>query len=568
MSTKRRHLRWVPPLAVSIALVLSAGCGDDSSGPTLGNLVVTTATTGADLDPNGYTATVDNAVSQNIGTSASVTFSNLATGDYSVELTGLEDNCFVDGTNPRTVNVGTNGGATTFDVVCNSLTGNIETITSTTGVSVDPDGYTVEVDGVTSDPIGVNDTITVNDLDVGDHSVELTGVAVNCTVSGANPRIVTVPDDVPDPNGGTVQTTFAVNCVQALGDLTVQTSTTGIDLDPDGYTVTVDGTVNQPVGTNGNVTFPNLDVGSHTVLLTGIAANCSVTGNNPRTVDVQFGSNTEQFDITCQALGNIVFESDRDGNDEIYIMKADASGQTRLTSDPDIDQQPDLSTDGTRIVFASSRDISGNALDIFVMNSNGSGQTNLTNGAGSNNAAPAWSPDGSKIAFSRVSGGNRDIYVMDADGSNVARLTTDAATDDLPAWSPDGTKITFTSDRDGDLEVFVMNADGTNVLQLTTSPGVDGRPDWSPDGTKIAFTSDRSGNLDVWVMDANGSNQVNLTANAAFDGEASWSPAGTRIAFSSDRDGNMNIYVMNADGSNQTPITTDGARDSEPSWSN
>ncbi len=567
MSTRRRLSRWVPPLALGLALVVSAACGDDSSGPSLGNLVVTTVTTGADLDPDGYQVTVNSTITQNVGTSAQVTFSNLNTGDYTVELEGLADNCAVDGTNPRTVNVGSSGGSTTFDVVCNSLTGNVEAITSTTGVSIDPDGYTVEVDGVTSDPIGVNDTITIDDLDVGDHSVELTGVAANCTVSGDNPRTVTVPDDVPDPSGGTVQTSFAVNCVQALGDLTVQTSTTGTDVDPDGYTVTVDGGVNQPVGSNGSVTFTNLDVGQHTVVLTGIATNCTVTGNNPRTVDVQFGPNSELFEITCQALGNIAFESDRDGNEEIYIMKADGSGQTRLTSDPDVDQQPDLSADGTMIVFASSRDRVNDALDIFVMNSNGTGQTNLTNGAGSNNAAPAWSPTGDQIVFSRVTSGNRDIWVMDADGGNQTRLTTDAANDDLPAWSSDG-RIAFTSDRDGDLEVFVMNADGSNLQQLTSSAGVDGRPDWSPNAEQIAFTSDRSGNLDVWVMNDDGTGQVNLTSNAGMDGEASWSPAGTRIAFATDRDGNMNIYVMNADGSNQTAITTNGAREAEPSWSN
>jgi len=541
---------------------VSAGCGDDASGPGLGNLVVITATTGADADPSGYTVTVNNTVSQNIGTNASVTFSNLTSGDYTVELTGLEDNCSVNGTNPRTVNVGSNGGTTTFDVVCNSLTGNIEVITSTTGVSIDPDGYTVEVDSATSDAIGVNDTITVDDQDVGDHSVELTGLAANCTVSGDNPRTVTVPDDVPDSNGGTVQTTFAVNCVPALGNLTVATSTTGTDVDPNGYTVTVDGSINQSVGTNGNVTFTNLGVGDHTVLLTGIAANCTVTGSNPRTVGVQFGDNNETFDVTCEALGEIVFDSDRDGNREIYIMPADGSIQQRLTGDAATDRMPVFSPDNSQIAFSSDRD--GGTDDIWVMNKNGAGLVQLTSSW--RNIEPAWSPDGTQIAFTRNRNDVIDVHVMNTDGSNVTNLTNSASSrDDQAEWSPDGSKLVFRSNRDGGFGVWVMNSDGSGLLKLTN--GTSGNPTWSPDGTKIAFVSDRSGNLDIWVMDANGANQVNVTMNPAQDGEPAWNPTSGRITFSSDRDGNPDIYAMDADGTNVVRLTNSAGNDLWPSWS-
>src|SRR5213078_4368995 len=107
----------------------------------------------------------------------------------------------------------------------------------------------------------------------GDHSVALSGVAGNCSVSGANPRTVTVP------SGGTVSTTFSVSCAPTgggTGSLTVTTSTTGSDLDPDGYTVTLDGgATSQPIATNGSVSFTG-PAGDHTVALSGMAGNCTV----------------------------------------------------------------------------------------------------------------------------------------------------------------------------------------------------------------------------------------------------------------------------------------------------
>ena len=94
---------------------------------------------------------------------------------------------------------------------------------------------------------------------------------------------------------------------------------------------------------------------------------------------------------------------------------------------------------------------------------------------------PAWSPDGTKIAF--ASDGARalnhgDIFVVNSDGSGRTNLTNDPASDDLPAWSPDGTKIAFVSTRGGAHSIFVMNADGTGVTRLTNNAGYDGEPAW------------------------------------------------------------------------------------------
>ena len=231
------------------------------------------------------------------------------------------------------------------------------------------------------------------------------------------------------------------------------------------------------------------------------------------------------------------------------------------------------------IAFCSDRAKQGGNCDIFVMKTDGDQPRNLTADPMSDDYSPAWSPDGTKIAFSSERLGNQEIYVMDADGENLVQLTRHRAYDASPSWSPDGRKIAFTSDRDhlfvvgpgqiGDTEIYVMNADGKNIVRLMKFGGWNHEPSWSPDGRKIAFVSEpnRSGNLEIYVMEANGKNPVRLTRNPGWDADPSWSPDGTKIAFESRRNENMDIYTIETDGGNLVRLTKDPASDSSPSWS-
>jgi len=260
--------------------------------------------------------------------------------------------------------------------------------------------------------------------------------------------------------------------------------------------------------------------------------------------------------------GKITFESKRDGNTEIYIMNSDGSSQMNLTNNLAEDDDPTFSPDGQQIAFASTRD--GN-YEIYVMNSDGSNQTRLTSHS-ANDLTPAFSPDGTKITFASARAGNLEIYVMNTDGSNPIRLTNNPAIDRAPAFSPDGTKITFRSNRDGNDEIYLMNADGLNPINLTNNLADDFGPAFSPDGAKIAFTSTRDGNDEVYAMNIDGSGQTNLTNSPLGDNYPSFSPDGTKIAYRSARDGNREIYIMNADGTNQTRITNEPAEDLDPDW--
>lgn len=257
-----------------------------------------------------------------------------------------------------------------------------------------------------------------------------------------------------------------------------------------------------------------------------------------------------------------------DHNGHIYIMNPDGSNQIRLTTDPANEQQPVWSPDGTRIAFAKEVFYS---LQIFVMNADGSGATQLTNEG--HNYAPAWSPDGAQIAFSRYGQG---IFVMNADGTNVRQLTT--GTDDWgPDWSPNGNLIAFTRDVDesnysGNLDIFIMDADGTDLTNLTDNPSNDSQPNWSPDGTKMVYVRQLAKYTDeIFVMNADGTGRTRLTFSDNWDWNLGprWSPDGQLIVYYRRPipwEVEPDIFMMNADGSNQMNVTVTVGGDYSPDW--
>ena len=190
------------------------------------------------------------------------------------------------------------GTLTDGDIVLGApapTTGDLNVAATTTGGTHDPDGYTVTVDGSTSQPLPTNGgNVTFAGLSAGDHSVTLSGVAAHCTVSEGAARTISVPA------GGTASMTFSVSCAQLAGDLTVHVSTSGVNLDPDGYMVTLDGSNPRTVAINGSVTYSSLPNGNYAVSISGLAANCR-TSDNPRTVAVPAGGTVStNFTVICE----------------------------------------------------------------------------------------------------------------------------------------------------------------------------------------------------------------------------------------------------------------------------
>jgi Tol biopolymer transport system component len=280
----------------------------------------------------------------------------------------------------------------------------------------------------------------------------------------------------------------------------------------------------------------------------------------------------------------IAFESNRTGNYQIYVMNANGTLQTQLTLDR-ANFDPAWSPGGGQLVIERDN-ATGNYADIWVMNQNGKNLRQLTNMKGPSRN-PAWSPGGNQIAFqySKDPAGPYTIYLADVTswatvkkpkpltlGKGVTFLADNGS---HPAWSTRGDRIAFDSTRSGNSEIWVVGANGKGLQQLTKTPNgaLSVNPAWSPGDKTIAFASNRSGGYQIWVMNAKlGSSPTRLTGKSPSDGQnfdPSWSPDGKTIVFASNRKGNLQLYSMNADGSKPTRLTTNAAVDLAPNfWQN
>ena len=252
-------------------------------------------------------------------------------------------------------------------------------------------------------------------------------------------------------------------------------------------------------------------------------------------------------------------------NGQIVTVDTDGKRSGRLNTSwfytpgaPGWAMEPAWSPDGSKIAFAGFLNPVGAATatkvgpprgsEIFVVNANGSGLMQLTRNT-ANDEGPAWSPDGTKIAFSS----DNQIYMMEADGTNVRRLTQDGAFDSDASWSPDGRKIAFSSDVIGTGYGVIrsMNSDGTGITRLTGLPGNDIEPAWSPDGMKIIFASQRgTTHYGIYMMNADGSDQTSLTEAGGWLHSPQWSPDGKMIAYISNALGMF--CLMSSNGSDTT----------------
>ena len=227
----------------------------------------------------------------------------------------------------------------------------------------------------------------------------------------------------------------------------------------------------------------------------------------------------------------IAFSTSRSNLNEIFTVDVASNSLRRLTNTERSPSAPDWSPDGERFVLVYNPTHPGINYELYLMSAGGKNFIALTDSVAYRSyAGPDWSPDGERIVFSVGGGGTQfqgayNIYLMDSDGSDVQQLTFSEDYDDrFPAWSPDGTKIAFETRRDGNWEIYLMNVDGTGLRNISNNPGKDLWASWSPDGTRIAFQTDRDDNWEIYVMNADGTEQQRLTNNDVKDSEPVWKP--------------------------------------------
>ena len=364
------------------------------------------------------------------------------------------------------------------------VVGTVAITISTTGTSSDPDGYVVTLEGTGGRSIGSDESLLVENVPAGYHSIVLSGESADCTIAGPNPRTVNVRA------GERVSTTFEVGCATPLASGQIVFASRPISSSGDAYRLyrmNSDGTgrtllgtaesgrLNPSVSPDGRRIYYGTDEGI-------FVANAD--GAIPVRLTTPYASypavSPDGSLIAFSYVGEVF---------ELRIMQSDGSGGRHLPLSP-FPSQSNWSPDGSRLVFsgfygpwwASAEEYQA---DIFTINADGTGLQQLTTGHG--DKSPSWSPDGSRIAFVRSgpSGEFRDdIFTMRPDGSHLVRLPVEEQRYfNSVAWSPDGTQLMVTSrgpDRPYN-RILLMNADGSGAADLSTDPGAeDASPTFVP----------------------------------------------------------------------------------------
>ncbi len=441
---------------------------------------------------------------------------------------------------------------------------------STSGGDLDLNGYVFRLDSATYH-IATDWNLKFHPT-TRDHTIALEDIADNCLLDGPTERQLTTPV------GDSTHVPLHVTCYET--GLRITTASTGFDIPPLGYAVNATPvTCSEPsqclasgpavlsqVGANGEALITRLPAGQYEVRLDNHYRNCRLNAGSAESPGLQTvvsrALSAVQFALDCRRL---VLAFTRFSS--VVVTDGLVDGATYVGGG----LGPAWSNDGRRIIYPSIRcdhlDVCTPAGLQVVEPLDLTTARLLT--TDTTDADPASSPDGTKIVFSRGPEGARQLHVMHADGSSVTDLTLPVRDATQAAWSPDGSRIAFSCEIDaGNLDVCLVNPDGSGLVRLTGEPGLDADPTWRPDGQLLAFTTDRfSGTSEtaITTMRIDGSGIAALRMGRS----PAWSPDGTLLAFEAlictpSGCGSDGVHTMAPDGSMLTRIAAGTGQ--TPAW--
>lgn len=242
-------------------------------------------------------------------------------------------------------------------------------------------------------------------------------------------------------------------------------------------------------------------------------------GHNPRRV-------TRNGSINLQPSwspdgSRLAFTSYQGGNPDLYVANLGSGQITRVSARSGINTGGAWSPVGNMLALSLSP---GGDPEIFTIDATSGRQISQLTRAPGIDASPSFSPDGRQLAFVSERSGGAQVYVMNIDGTGVRRVTFEGSHNTDPAWSPDGSKIAYVG-RGGVFDVYTVTVSGSKVTRITQGAGDNEDPSWSPDGDYVAFSSTRSGGAHIWMSTADGAHQVQLTQGGGGYTNPAWSPS-------------------------------------------
>jgi WD40 repeat protein len=454
--------RW----RLSAALLLSfvaAACGDAPTAPRVGTLRVSVQFTGGDPDVDGFDIVVDSNAPQHLAPNAKVDFRDISSGPHTVALANVAENCTVNGTDPRSVNVVAGQGVdVTFELAC--VATGIAVTTHTTGFD-SPNTFQVTVSGRPPVAVSPNDSVVVGRLQPGSYTVALVIGGSNCSIASGNQISVEVSARVVTP------VKFDVACVPPVrAERIAYTVDTVID-----------------AGVERWVALINPDGSDRVLLRPGTSPSWSPDGTKLVFSDAICTATSDDYDAPPTCTGGLVVTDPETLN-------------TSSFGDP-YGYKPAWSPAGDAIAFVTYGEEG-----LYIRSLGASSSARLRPQVQALDD-PAWSPDGQQLAFScwvefprypsRI---NWDLCLVKKDGSGFVRFTTDTLYEIEPAWSPDGKRIAF-SREDGQIALLSLTDGQITTLTEGWSPA------WSPDGKRLVFVA--VGGL--YTINADGSNRKRLT---------------------------------------------------------